>query len=109
MKKLTTKSMVASLAVSMCLLATTAMAAEGVIAPARVTGEKIDSGLGDLPHHSRWGVHTAGEKIDSGLGDLPHYSQWADPTGKNPLRAVAPVQRDEEQPQRVTVRVSQAN
>ena len=24
----------------------------------------------------------AGEKLDSGLGELPHYSQWADNTGK---------------------------
>ena len=23
-----------------------------------------------------------GQKIDSGLGDLPHYRLWADPTGK---------------------------
>jgi hypothetical protein len=26
-----------------------------------------------------------GEKIDSGLGDLPHYRDWKDPTGKAPL------------------------
>ena len=26
-----------------------------------------------------------GEKIDSGLGELPHYRDWKDPTGKAPL------------------------
>jgi hypothetical protein len=39
--------------------------------------------------------HVPGEKVDSGLGDLPHYSQWADPTGKTPMQpraAVAPKQ-----------------
>ena len=24
----------------------------------------------------------SGQKIDSGLGDLPHYRHWSDPTGK---------------------------
>lgn len=27
----------------------------------------------------------AGQKLDSGLGDLPHYRDWKDPTGKAPL------------------------
>jgi hypothetical protein len=71
----------------MCLLCASAMATEAVPAPVRV----------------------AGEKLDSGLGELPHYSKWADPTGKNPLQAAAPVQRDGTQPQRATVQVSQAN
>lgn len=26
-----------------------------------------------------------GEKLDSGLGELPHYRDWKDPTGKAPL------------------------
>lgn len=30
-------------------------------------------------------THVQGEKIDSGLGDLPHYRDWKDPTGKAPL------------------------
>ena len=36
----------------------------------------------------------AGQKIDSGLGELPHYRLWADPSGKNPLgqASVADVQ-----------------
>jgi hypothetical protein len=52
-----------------------------------VAGQKIDSGLADLPHYSQWAdktgknvkpVNVAGQKLDSGLGDLPHYSQWVD-------------------------------
>lgn len=51
-----------------------------------VAGEKLDSGLGELPHYSQWAQHpelaalagtVPGEKLDSGLGALPHYSQWA--------------------------------
>jgi len=30
-------------------------------------------------------AQVAGQKIDSGLGDLPHYRDWKDPTGKAPL------------------------
>jgi len=60
-----------------------------------VPGEKLDSGLGALPHYSRWNRHPGlaryvvmadrmtqgayrvpGEKLDSGLGNLPRYSQW---------------------------------
>jgi hypothetical protein len=26
-----------------------------------------------------------GEKLDSGLGDLPRYSEWKDKTGKDPM------------------------
>lgn len=69
-----------------------------------VAGEKVDSGLGELPHYAQWadpsgkgaagvkrpavvaiGAVVVGEKIDSGLGQLPHYSRWADVTGKHPL------------------------
>lgn len=53
----------------------------------RVVGEKLDSGLGKLPHYREWRDpwKTAapkvvgrinpvlGEKLDSGLGDLPRY------------------------------------
>jgi hypothetical protein len=81
MKKFITNSLVASLAASLCVLAAAAVSADIGAGPVHVTGEKLDSGLGDLPHYSRWG-----EKLDSGLGDLPHYSKWADPTGKNPLQ-----------------------
>ncbi len=34
-------------------------------------------------------VHVSGEKIDSGLGDLPHYRDWSDKSGKNVLRKQA--------------------
>lgn len=60
----------------------------------RVEGEKLDSGLGRLPHYREWAKHpetralvrlanhVPGEKLDSGLGDLPHYREWADNTGR---------------------------
>lgn len=58
-----------------------------------VAGEKIDSGLGSLPHYSRWAdprgrvVASAvpGESLDDGLGELPHYRAWVDRSGKNPM------------------------
>jgi hypothetical protein len=59
-----------------------------------VAGEKLDSGLGDLPHYSKWedrsgrrpmGNRVLGESLDDGLGELPHYSQWVDPTGRDPM------------------------
>ena len=34
-------------------------------------------------------VQVSGEKIDSGLGDLPHYRDWSDKTGKNVVRKQA--------------------
>ena len=54
-----------------------------------VTGEKLDSGLGELPHYREWAhnpatrqlaaadaaIRVAGEKLDSGLGELPHYRE----------------------------------
>jgi hypothetical protein len=45
----------------------------------RVLGEKLDSGLGDLPSsytaEEFRAAHVAGEKLDSGLGDLsPEYT-----------------------------------
>ncbi|HET9821105.1 MAG TPA: hypothetical protein VFQ16_04705 [Burkholderiaceae bacterium] len=60
----------------------------------QVPGQKLDSGLGVLPHYSKWtdrtgrdpmGVRVAGESLDDGLGELPHYSKWVDPTGRDPL------------------------
>ena len=81
---------------SQCVLAVVVVAAIGFCAPSvardpadqarlhRVPGEKLDSGLGQLPHYSEWPGVTkadatrvsgrlnpvAGEKLDSGLGDL---------------------------------------
>jgi hypothetical protein len=59
-----------------------------------VAGEKLDSGLGSLPHYSKWadptgrnpmGSRVAGESLDDGVGELPHYSKWVDKTGRDPL------------------------
>jgi hypothetical protein len=57
-------------------------------------GQKIDSGLGELPHYSKWvdrsgryplGYRVVGESLDDGLGELPHYSKWVDRTGRDPM------------------------
>lgn len=68
-----------------------------VLAGNAVAGEKIDSGLGRLPHYSKWAksnaarakashaVSVPGESLDDGLGALPHYSLWKDATGRDPL------------------------
>jgi hypothetical protein len=63
--------------------------------PSAVVGEKIDSGLGSLPHYASWADKTGrvvirvtavpGESLDDGLGELPHYRLWADRSGKHPL------------------------
>jgi hypothetical protein len=59
-----------------------------------VAGEKLDSGLGSLPHYSKWAtpaagkaaaVRVEGESLDNQLGELPHYRFWADRTGKDPM------------------------
>ena len=61
---------------------------------ASVAGQKLDSGLGELPHYSTWadpsgrnpmGRRVAGESLDDGLGELPHYSKWVDKTGRDPM------------------------
>lgn len=48
-----------------------------------VAGQKLDSGLGELPHYRFWAdksgknptaTRVAGEKLDSGLGDIAPYS-----------------------------------
>ncbi len=61
---------------------------------ASVAGQKLDSGLGALPHYATWadptgrnpmGSRVAGESLDDGLGTLPHYSKWIDKTGRDPL------------------------
>ncbi len=58
-----------------------------------VAGEKLDSGLGKLPHYREWtkqpvssilfvlASRVPGEKLDSGLGNLPPYREWADNLG----------------------------
>jgi hypothetical protein len=79
----------------------TVLAAAGVAFTAASTaaeGQKLDSGLGDLPHYSTWadksGRHAAshrvaGESLDSGLGELPAYTLWKDKSGRDPMGAQA--------------------
>ncbi len=86
MNKFTALSVAATIAASFFSVGTVAVAAERASAPVQVTGEKVDSGL----------------------GELPHYSQWADPTGKNPTQGKASAKRDDKQAQRQSVQVSQA-
>ena len=59
-----------------------------------VAAQKLDGGLGELPHHRHWtdptgrgpmGQALVGEKQDSGLGELPHYRHWKDKTGRDPM------------------------
>lgn len=66
-----------------------------------VAGEKLDSGLGKLPHYRHWAKHPAtkglvalasrvpGEKLDSGLGELPPYREWAKHPSTSKLAALA--------------------
>ena len=64
-------------------------------------------------------VRIAGEKVDSGLGELPHYSQWADPSGKTvtPARTkvvlrngkpAVPKREDASTPEQRALQVSQS-
>ncbi|MBI5716213.1 MAG: hypothetical protein HZC37_00810 [Burkholderiales bacterium] len=64
------------------------------VSASAVEGQKLDSGLGELPHYSQWAdktgrqpvaVRVAGESLDDGLGELPPYSQWLDKTGRDPM------------------------
>lgn len=55
-----------------------------------VAGEKLDSGLGELPPYALWTdksgrnpTAVVGEKLDSGLGDLPAYHAWSDKMKRN--------------------------
>ena len=86
---------------ALCLAAVAALSFQAAAVSAQdapvpaTAGQKIDSGLADLPHYRYWAdptgktpmaVKVAGQKIDSGLGELPHYRDWSDPTGKLPMR-----------------------
>ncbi len=84
------KSLVSVALVALCgLIPSLPVVAGGPAVP----GEKIDSGLGDLPHYSRWAdprgrvvaAAVPGESLDSGLGELPHYRLWLDRSGKHPM------------------------
>jgi len=75
----------------------TVLAAAGIAFAAASTaaeGQKLDSGLGELPHYSQWADKSgrspashrvAGESLDSGLGELPAYALWKDKSGRNPM------------------------
>jgi hypothetical protein len=65
------------------LIAGQAGAADAASAKNQVLGQKIDSGLGELPHYRDWADKSgrnpllnrvAGEKLDSGLGDIVPFS-----------------------------------
>jgi hypothetical protein len=83
------------------LMAMPVSAAEPAGPVIQLSGQKIDSGLGELPHYRHWAdptgrsplrageVRVAGEKKDSGLGDLPHYRQWSDKAGGIPIVQVS--------------------
>ena len=105
MNKLMSLKVAAAMAATLGVLASTpALAGDALATSAQVPGQKIDSGLGELPHYSQWtdptgknplrrtasapatAVQVAGEKKDSGLGDLPHYSQWVDKSGREAVR-----------------------
>lgn len=98
------KLKISVLAAALALAAVPLSYAYGAERPAagkqhRVVGEKLDSGLGRLPHYRHWAKHpetqrlvtlashVPGEKLDSGLGELPPYREWADNTGNQHLAA----------------------
>jgi uncharacterized protein (DUF2147 family) len=96
MKPISARVLLCIAATSAMLFQASAFAADLTLVAATTAGQKLDSGLGDLPHYRDWADPTgkapvaakvAGQKIDSGLGDLPHYRYWADPTGKAPVPA----------------------
>jgi hypothetical protein len=64
-------------------LSSQAIAADPAVTKNAVSGQKIDSGLGDLPHYRHWVDKTGrkvsanrlpGEKLDSGLGEIAPFS-----------------------------------
>jgi hypothetical protein len=95
MKPMSARLLLCIAATSTMLFQTQLASAGEAVAAAAPAGQKLDSGLGELPHYRDWADPTgkapvaakvAGQKLDSGLGDLPHYRYWADPTGKAPVR-----------------------
>lgn len=88
------KAVVSAIAAALVLLSVPIVQGTGTVAAARanpVAGEKLDSGLGELPPYRKWAnhatlhalvpikaaYHVPGEKLDSGLGELPPYREWA--------------------------------
>lgn len=89
----TTRVLAAFGALAVMAIATPAADAQTVRATP-LAGEKLDSGLGELPPYALWDDKTGhrpmrhrvlGESLDDGLGELPHYSKWVDATGRDPL------------------------
>jgi hypothetical protein len=81
MRKVVALPLANCIAVSLLAFAFSATSAEQ--AANAVIGQKLDSGLGQLPHYSKWTdpsgkspmqVHVLGEKLDSGLGELPRFA-----------------------------------
>ena len=79
---------------SIVCLGAVALCGAAFAADVAATGQKLDSGLGELPHYSQWldksgrhptGLRVAGESLDSGLGSLPHYRLWKDKSGRDPM------------------------
>ena len=75
-------------------LAAALLLAAGTAGANDVAGQKLDNGLGALPHYSQWAdksgrqpvaVRVAGESLDDGLAGLPHYRYWVDKSGRDPL------------------------
>jgi len=82
--------------IALVLLAAAFVAGASAGSPRGVPGEKLDSGLGELPPYAEWAAHpvlvrytaseleaarrdphhVVGEKIDSGLGEIPPYREW---------------------------------
>jgi hypothetical protein len=56
-----------------------------VLASALGAAMLVPAGAAPADTSSAPTVQVQGEKLDSGLGDLPHYRDWKDPTGKAPL------------------------
>ena len=56
-----------------------------VLASALGAAMLVPAGAASADTSSAPTVQVQGEKLDSGLGDLPHYRDWKDPTGKAPL------------------------
>ncbi len=91
-----TRTALAALCLTCLWSATLPLAEAGDTQRADVPGQKIDSGLGQLPHFRHWADRSGrlttvvlGESLDDGLGALPHYSQWKDPSGRDPLGRAA--------------------
>lgn len=100
---MTARSMLAAALVAAFAIAAPAMAQDSAKNERMhaVPGEKLDSGLGQLPHYRDWPASmkapapaivgrinpVPGEKLDSGLGDLPPYRSPApSPVAVNTVR-----------------------